>query len=203
MADQINWRVQNASIVLVSSQPIEAQSIRAEVLTRNRIVSEDWQATGGINTPVLAMTQFNNGVVIRVEGNRCIFQQTVNGDFRDQYEAHKVAEAYAEASRVTPYRSIGINWLLEPNLADPSAWLRSKLTKESALAPGFQPTSIKVAKKVGAATCNLTFNLQQGAVLLDCNYHIELGNRTAIDTMRMWPHYQAGLTSDVLPEISR
>ena len=203
MTDQIRWRVHSASIVLVSSQPIEPQSIRADALTRNRIVPDEWQATGAMNTPVLGLTQFGNGVTIRVEGNRCIFQQAVNGDFRDQYDAHTVAKVYAEASRVTPYRSMGINWMLEPDLIEPSEWLRSKLTKGSMLAPGFQPISIKFAKTTGPATCNLTFNLQRGAVLLDCNYHIELGNRTATDTIRMWPHYQRGLTSDILPTISR
>ena len=203
MADPIRWRVQHASIILVSSQPIDPGSIRAEVLKKNRIVSGDWQETQEMNTPVLAITEFSNGALIRVEGNRSIFQQVVDGDFRDHYDAHLTAEAYAEASRVTPYRAIGINWMLEPDIVEPSEWLLSKLTKESALAPGFQPISIKVARPVGAATCNLTFNLQQGTVLLDCNYHIELGNSTVTEATKMWPHYQTGLTSDILPTISR
>jgi hypothetical protein len=203
MPDQITWRVQHASIVLVSPQPIDPQSVGEEVLKKNRIVPADWQATNAVNTPVLALTQFSNGAVIRVEGTRCIFQQTVNGDFRSQYDVHTVAEDYAEASRITPYRSVGINWMLEPDIAEPSAWLRSKLTKESPLAPGFQPALIRLAKQAGAATCNLSFNLQRGAVLLECNYHIELGSRTAIETMRMWSHYQSALTEDILPTISR
>ena len=203
MPDQITWRVQNASIVLVSPQPMDPQSVGAEVLKRNRIVPDEWEVTNGVNTPVLTMTQFSNGAVIRVAGDRCIFQQNVNGNFRSQYDAHTVAETYAEASRVTPYRAVGINWILEPDIVEPSEWLRSKLTKELALAPGFQPTSIRVAKKAGAATCNLSFNLLRGAVLLECNYHIELGNRTAIDTLRMWSHYQSALTDDILPTISR
>ena len=203
MADPIRWRVQHTSIVLISSQPIETESVRSEVLKRNRIVPEDWQETREMNAPMLAMIEFSNGASIRVEGTRSIFQQAVDGDFRDQYDAHLIAEAYAEASRVTPYRAIGINWMLEPDIVEPSKWLLSKLTKELALVPGFQPITIKVARPVGAATCNLTFNLQQGSVLLDRNYHIELGNRTVTDVTRMWPHYQTGLTSDILPTISR
>lgn len=204
MADPIAWKVQHASIVLVSTAPIDPQSISADVLSRNQIVPEDWHATNEMNTPVLGMTQYRNGAVLRAEGNRCIFQQTVNGGFQSEYDAHILAENYADASRVVPYRSIGINWLLEPDLDEPRRWLQRQLASGSGFAPGFQPISVKVAKRAGAATCNLTFNLQPGgAVHVDCNFHIDLGNRTAIEMMRMWPHFQENLTSDILPTIIR
>ena len=101
------------------------------------------------------------------------------------------------------YQAVGINWSLYFNTNRPGEWLANKFMARSALPSGFQPASIIITRPHtrGAAACNLTFNLEPNAVVLDCNYHVELGESSAVDKIKMWQHYQANLREDVLPAI--
>lgn len=200
----LSFKLRHASIVLVLPQPVDSQSVSAGSLARNRIVPEDWQVANEVNLAgVLAQTLYRNGVNVRAEGNRCIFQQTVNGEFRAEYDSHLTALNYAEASRVIAYQAIGINWMIELDLEQAGQWLTSKFAGNSAFVPSFQPVSIKVARQQGAAICNLTFNLEQDSVVLDCNYHVDLGGSRAVDVINMWQQYQKHLQEDILPTIVR
>ena len=200
----LNFKLRHASIVFLLVQPVDAQSVNAARLIRNQIIPDDWQLANEVSlVGAIAQTQYQNGVSIMAEGNRCIFQQNIDGVFSDEYAAHEAAIRYADASRVVSYRAIGLNWLVEPDVDRPDQWLRGKFAEQSAFVPGFQPVSVKVARRQGSAMCNLTFNLEQGVVGLECNYHVELGESRAIDVIRMWQHYQKNLREDILPAISR
>ena len=204
MPPDLNFRLRHASVVFLLPHPVDSQSVNAASLVRNGIVPDDWQVANEVNLAgVLAQTVFRNGVNVRAEGNRCIFQQNVNGAFREEYDAHQAAANYADASRVISYQAVGLNWMLEPDVEQAGRWLIGKFTGNSAFAPGFQPVSVKVARRQGAAICNLTFNLEQDSVVLDCNYHVELGGSRAIDVIKMWQHYQTNLQEDILPTITR
>ena len=201
MADKLEWTLRHASIVLVSEQPLDAKSIAPDTLTRSSVVPSEWTVTNRMNLQVVASTEYDNGASIRLEGNRCVFQQTVNGDFLDEYSAFFIAKKYAEASRVISYTALGINWNLQSLTSAPSEWLRSKLSNESVLAPDFQPMSIRLAKNQGRAVCNLNFNLESEAIVLDCNYHIALGNGIPQNEIDLWTRYQDHLKEKVLPTI--
>ena len=204
MPTPLDFQLVHASIVLVASQAVSPESVTAEALKRNKIIPEDWQITTEMNLPVIGLVQFDNGASIRTEGNRCVFQQNVNGEFAEDYLALDAAVQYAEASRVVPYSAVGINWMMQPDLPlPPSQWLAGKLCQDPLLAPGFQPTSIRVAKRQGSAVCNLNFNFDRGIVSLECNYHIELGGKSAHEIVTMWPHYQMNLRRYILPTIAR
>lgn len=204
MPGDLNFKLRHVSVVFLLSQPVDPQSINTATLVQNQIVPGDWQVINEVNLAgVLAQTQYRNGANIRAEGNRCVFQQDVGGEFREQYDAHEVALNYAEASRVVTYRAVGFNWLIEPDVEYPERWLTGKFAEDSAFVPGFQPVSVKISRPQGAALCNLTFNLEQGGVQIDCNYHVDLAGKRAIDVIRMWPHYQKNLFEDILPNISR
>ena len=201
MADKLNWVLRHSSIVLVSEQPLDAKSVAPDTLTRSSIVPSEWSVASNMNLQVIATTEYANGVVIRLEGNRCVFQQNVAGDFRDEYPAFEIARKYAEASRVISYNALGINWNLESQLNAPSEWFKSRLSAESPLAADFQPTSIRMAKQQGHAVCNLSFNLESEAVALECNYHIALRNGIPENEIDIWNRYQEHLREKVLPTI--
>lgn len=203
MPTNLDFKLVHTSIVLVLPQALSPDTITADALKRNRIIPDDWQTTTEMNLPIIGIVEFDNGVSIRAEGNRCIFQQNVNGDFADDYPALGAAVKYTEASRVVPYSAVGINWTLRPNLSSaPSRWLADKLCQDPPLASGFQPTSIVVARRQGAAVCNLNFNLDRDAVSMECNYHVDLGGKSAHEVVTMWPHYQMNLRRDILPTIA-
>ena len=186
---------------MVATQPLDPNSVTAEGLTRSKVVPADWQVTKRMNLPVVAVTEYANGVVIRVEGNRCIFQQNINGDFRDYYDAFDAAQKYAEASRVITYEALGINWNLQVKMVAPNEWLLAKLSSNSGLAPGFQATSIRLTKRQARAICNLNFTGEREAIGLECNYHIALGNRMPEDDLKGWKGLQAILKNEILPKI--
>ena len=188
-------------MVLLSEQPFDAKSVAPDTLVRSSVVPSDWTVTNRMNLQVVASTLYGNGASIRIEGNRCVFQQDVNGDFLDEYPAFEVAKKYAAASRVISYSALGINWNLESKTSVPGEWFRSKLSPDSTLAPDFQPTSIKMARNLGRVVCNLNFNLESEAIVLDCNYHIVLGNGIPENEIDLWARYQEQLKQKVLPTI--
>lgn len=188
-------------MVLLSEHPFDAKSVAPDTLVRSSVVPSDWTVTNRINLQVVATTQYGNGASIRIEGNRCIFQQDVNGDFLDEYPAFEVAKKYAEASRVISYSALGINWNLESKTSVPGEWFRSKLSTDSTLVPDFQPTSIRMARNLGRVVCNLNFTLESEAIVLDCNYHIALGNGIPENEIDLWARYQEQLREKVLPTI--
>ena len=201
MADKLDWTLRNSSIVLVSEQPLDTKSVAPDTLVRSFVVPSEWTVTNRMNSQVIATAEYANGTVIRLEGNRCVFQQNVGGDFLEDYPAFGIARKYAEASRVISYTAMGINWNLESKMDAPGEWLMRKLAAESRLAPDFQPTSIKLARNQGRAVCNLNFNLESEAIVLDCNYHIALGNGIPENEIDNWSRYQGQLVEKILPTI--
>ena len=93
MAEQ-EITVRHVSVVLASPSPVDPQTIRSDVLVRANVVPQDWQQANQISTPVLAVTQFQNGFTVQTEGNRCVFQEPVNGQLKDPYEVHGVVRQY-------------------------------------------------------------------------------------------------------------
>ena len=75
--------MRHVSVVLVSPAPIDPQSIRPEALSSAGIIPANWVATGGINIPIVAQTQYQNGFTLQAEGNRCIFQEPIDGALRE------------------------------------------------------------------------------------------------------------------------
>ena len=161
----------------------------------------EWTVTNSRNFQVLAVTEYGNGASIRLEGNRCIFQQNVNGDFLEEYPAFDIAKKYADASRVISYSALGINWNLQSFTSTPGEWFRTRLSTDAMLAPDFQPTSIRMARNQGRAVCNLNFTLEPEAIALECNYHITLGNGIPENEIDLWARYQEHLKDKVLPTI--
>ena len=193
--------VEHASVVLVSPSPIESQSIRPEVLSRAHIVPSEWSPAGGqVNSPVFAVTQYTNGVSIRVEGNRCVFQETIQGPVREEYEIHGIARRYIESTPLVPYNALGINWLLHVPLPDPTAWLRDH--GGGGGLPGFSPRSLQMAKTMGTAVCNLIFRSRGETLDVDCNYHFQLGSSLQpLATLDSWRTCQEALVRDVFPSL--
>ena len=147
MSSNPDFRLRNASIVFVSAQPMGTQFMNAAGLARNGITPPEWVTVNEINLAgALTQVQYQNGVSIQAEGNRCVFQQHTDGNFSDQYEAHEAAIRYAEGSRMVAYQAVGINWSLYFNTNRPGEWLANKFMARSALPSGFQPASIIITR---------------------------------------------------------
>ena len=203
MVQQPAFTVRHASAVLVSLSAIDPQSIMPETLSNAKIVPADWPSNG-INTPFFALTQYQNGVTIRVEDNHCLFQEPIDGNLRQSYEIYPIAQRYTAATMLVPYNSIGINWLLEANVEHPELWVRKKIIGNALTFPGFLPTSLQIAKQLDFAVCNLTFKTENARVAIEFNYHFQLPHNypdemsTALDA---WRQCQEHLTKDILSQI--
>jgi hypothetical protein len=193
--------VRHASVVLVSPSPIEPRSVRPETLSGAKIIPASWTVGNQINSPVFAVTQYQNGISIQIEGNRCIFQETIGGPLRPKYEIHNIARDYLEATRLVPYSAVGINWLLDFTLDNPAEWI-TKQVGDAGRFPGFSPTSLQLTKPWGLAVCNLIIRLDQQNVAIDCNYHFQLNESLQpMAALDKWRTCQEALTDEVLPEL--
>jgi hypothetical protein len=204
MTEQPALTVRHASVVLVSPSPIAPQSIRQETLSNAGIVPDDWVSTGGISIPVVALTQYQNGVTIQTEGNRCIFQEPIGGALRETYEVHPLAQRYAAATRLVPYNAVGINWLVEVAVGNPNQWIREKLMGNGGGFSDFYPTSLQMAKQLDFAVCNLNVRVENVRIVVDCNYHFQLAPTSPdllVATLNSWTQCQAHLAGDLLPHL--
>ena len=193
----------HASVVLVSPALIDPQSIRPEALSNAGIIPANWVATGGISIPVVAQAQYQNGFTVQAEGNRCVFQEPINGTLREAYEVHTIAKRYVDATKLVSYNAIGLNWLLELAVENPNLWIREKLMGGAGNFADFQPTSLQVAKQLGFVVCNLNFRGDNRRIVVDCNYHFQLARSSPdllASTLDSWHRCQEHLTRDLLPQ---
>lgn len=204
MVQQTAFTVRNASVVLVSLSAIDPQSIMPEKLSNAKIVPADWMSANGINTPIFALTQYQNGITIRTDGNRCLFQEPIDGNLRESYEIYPIAQRYAAATMLVPYNAVGINWSLEFAIERPELWLREKIIGATPEFSDFLPASLQMAKQLDFAVCNLTFSTENARVVIDFNYHFQLPHSSLDDmstVLDAWRQCQEHLTESVMPRI--
>ena len=207
MSHPLGATIRHASVVLVSESPIESRSVTPETLRTGGIVPEDWVDANVVNHPLVAglmaglvaVNEYQNGISIRAEGNRCVFQQRTDGDFPDTYEVHDLAARYADAMRLAPYQAVGINWQVTVERSDPPGWIGEKMTNSEGIMADFRPVSLQISKQLEVATCNLTFRADNRRILLDCNYHFDLTNCSLQDAIGSWEGCQRHLREELLP----
>ena len=195
--------VRHASVVFVSPSPVDPQTIRPDALTNAQVVPPGWALGNQINTPVLAVAQYQNGLSVQTEGNRCVFQEVVGGPIRPSYEVHQLARRYLEATKLVAYNAVGVNWLLDLAVNDPVSWFRNRFG-ESVDFSDFSPVSLQISKPVSTGVCNLIFRVDQGprSVVLDCNYHFQLNSGLQpMSALDHWQHCQNRLVEDILPSL--
>ena len=204
MLEQPAITARHASAVLVSPSPIDPQSIMPETLSNAKIVPADWVSDNGINTPILALTQYQNGVTIRTEGNRCVFQEPIEGNLREDYEIYAIAQRYTTATMLVPYNAIGINWLLDIAVEHPDLWILEKIMGNVSNFSDFSPASLQIMKRLDFAVCNLMFKTENARIVIDCNYHFQLAHSSpnkVSSALDAWQQCQEHLTREVLPRL--
>ena len=187
------------SVVLLSSERIFP--VNAEGLHKAGIVPSSWSFQEPIQTPVFSQIQYGNKVTIRTEGQRCVFEQALDGDLRDNYQIHRLAGKYISAMSLVPYTAIGLNWQLAIDESD-STWISEKLFKFYRLAD-FSPQSLRLAKQLGSSVCNLDFRVDDN-VVVHCNYHFDVagdGASTMIQILDGWQKYQDHLQNEISPQL--
>ena len=198
--------VRQASVVLVSQSPIDPQTIRPEALSSAGIVPGDWvpvswTPTGGIYTPVVAQTLYQNGFSIQTEGNRCVFQEPADRGFLDAYEVHPLVKRYIEATKLLPYSAVGINWMLDVTVENPYQWINERLGRIGGKFPEFSVTSVQITKYIEFVLCYLNFRIENGTIVTDCNYHFPLAADdpdSMAATLDYWHWCQENLSRDLL-----
>lgn len=202
MGQSVNWQVRQASIVLVAESPIEPTSIAPDALRSAGIIPPDWTVTGEIAMPIFAETVFANGMRMRTEGNRCIFQQQGDIVFPAKPEIYDMAVQYVAATELAVrYQAVGINWQLGVRLDSQSPSLLQTLLNECNGLAGFQPQSIQLVKPLDGKTCNLTFSVDQSEVSVAVNYHHQLSERRARPAIAAWPECQQHLQQEIIAAI--
>ena len=193
--------VRQASVVLASPSPVDPQTIRSDVLVGANVVPRDWQQANQISTPVLAVTQFQNGISVQTEGNRCVFQEPVNGQLKDPYVVHDIARQYLEATRLVQYNAVGINWMLAANQVEPAEWYRRHFSGSGDFSE-YSPVSLQMQRNVGMMACNLQFRFAQPSrsLELECNFHFALSNSLApLAALDHWRHCQNVMRDEIFP----
>ena len=201
---ELTVAARHASVVLVSPSPVDSQAVRPERLVIAQVVPKEWVLASELSIPPLAAAHYQNGISIRIEGNRVVFQEMIGPMIRESYEVHQLARRYLEATKLTPYTAVGVNWLLELVADNPTDWLRKFLGDRNEFS-GFAPIGLQVAKQVGLSMCNLNLrveNTEPPVLLLDCNYHFHLSEGlNPLATLDHWRNCQERLTSEVMPLI--
>ena len=202
MSQLVNWQVRHASIVLVAESPVEPTSIAPDALRSSGIVPSDWTVTSEIVMPIFAETVFANGIRMRTEGNRCIFQQDGDVVFPEKPAIYHLVSQYVTATELAVrYQAVGINWQLGIPLDSQSPSLLQTLLNGGAGLAGFQPQSIQLVKLIDGKTCNLTFSVSQGEVSVAVNYHHQLSDRKAKPIIATWSECQQHLRQEVIDDI--
>jgi hypothetical protein len=194
-----DWTVRHASVVLVADHPIETYMLSPEVLRTANVTPGDWeqiQYSEGSSPPLVA---YSNGVTISAQDTRCVFNLDLSGQFQENYEIHAVAKRYLAATRIVPYRFIGINWNLFAAMPSPEQWIHSNL-----LAPKrfFQPCEnleVRMTQPLDFTLCNLAFTTRDGEVVVDCNYHFDLSDISAEAAIDRWKDCYRHLRREVIP----
>lgn len=165
----------HASVVLVSPTPIDPQSTKPETLKSAGIVPENWAVANSFNLPVFLRTEFSNGFVLQAEGERYIFQEPLGGSLKDTYDVHSIAARYVEATKLTPYKAVGINWQLRIGDINSEEWFAKRSIRCGDMLQGFSVGSLQIRKSLEFSVCNITFTPNDNIIIVDCNYHFETG----------------------------
>lgn len=200
MAEQ-QITVRHASVVLASPSPVDPQTIRPDALAKANIIPENWPQANQISTPVLAVTQYQNGFSVQTEGNRCVFQEAVNGPSRDPYQVHGVVRQYLEATKLVAYNAIGLNWALEAVQVDPIEWYRKHFGGSGSFSE-YSPLSVQIQKNTGTVVCNLNFMFvpPSRSLVVECNYHFPLGpSLTPLAALDRWRPCQKLMEDEIFP----
>ena len=192
MSEQMKFVAYQASVVLVSPSPIDPQSIKPETLKRAGIVT--WESIYGIATPIFAETRYQNGIHIRTEGNRCVFQEPLNEESPTGYKVHRLAERYSDATKLVSYNALGINWDSRIEAEDPGRWFSEKLVQNLRLTE-FSPRSVQMAKVIDSTvSCIVTFSTSDERLIANFNYHCQLTDAPGGDVashLRRWREWQS------------
>ena len=184
MSNRAGFLVDQVSIVLVARFH-NPSIINPDFLRNNRITSPDWPVKETMTTPGFSQTQFDNGIGLTVDENRCIVQEEVGKTFQDSYLAHGVAAAYVDTLPHVPYRTIGLNWRLHSPRKNPKPWLIRRFLKPGAWLKSDPPISgaeIRFETRFGASTCflkvaggtaGLPNEAEADAIILDANFHYD------------------------------
>ena len=183
------WIKQSASVVLVAERPITSDTLRADILRESGITPPEWEEIPPSESSARIFIAYSNGVSISAQTNRCVFQQTFNDEIVDGH-AHKiydVAKRYVDATRLVPYRLVGINWTLHHKVADPKDWMRVNLLNPEKFPEIYRNIEIKMSVPFGSGLCNLTFTARAEEVALAFNYHFNARNIAPQDAIDQWP----------------
>ena len=196
------WALRQVSIVLQlpQQQQLDAQSISPENLVRHGIVDQSWKPQNVITLPMFAVTEYPNGVAIRAEPNRLVFGQQISTGFQDEYLSHTIALKYAEASRMTPYEAVGVNWLMvPPDNAKLLRLLATRLNPALHAPQGFLPAVIHLYKEEKAAVWNIIFNKNGRQFGVELNYHAQVKDRTPAEVISNLGELQHTVKKELLP----
>ena len=189
-----------ASVVLLSSEPM--YPVTVEGLKAANVVPTDWQHNEPIKMPMFSQIEFQNRVSIRIEAQRCIFQQNLSSELLSAYKIHALAQRYLKVMSLVPYTAIGINWQLEIEAENTSLWIGRNLANFQKL-PGFVPTALKLVKPLEFAVCNI--DVRSGRrVLVDCNYHFPIADKgvnSIITILEDWKKCQSHMSQVILPQL--
>lgn len=195
----IKWQMTQASVALVAEKPIEPMSIAADSLKSKGLAPQEWTVSSAISLPMFAETVFVNRIAIRIEGNRCIFQTTVETPFPSDYLIHDLARGYADATELAvQYQAVGINWQLA---AQPTAqglpFLRNLLSERRDFTE-FEPVSINLTKPISDRVCNLSFTGLSDGVSVEVNYHHPVADGGVGNIIADWQKCQHHLQTEIM-----
>ena len=189
------FKVESVSVVLVARHH-NPSIINPDFLKQNGIINEAWEpASAPIATAPMAQINFKN-VQWLVDIDRCLIQENVDGEFQESYSIHECAKKYASVLRYIPYIAIGLNWQLSVAMSDAPNWFRQQFLKPGEWHNKLQPAIFSFRLHVDKRTiCTLSMNIAEAAILIDYNFHVDLGNssdkvNTISDIVDNWKNYQ-------------
>ena len=161
------YKVIQSSIVVVSSQN-NPSIMTQQFLREYDIIPADWKAGLGFESPVFSNATWDNGLSIKSEPGRIIFQYDLNEGQPEPYEKDcllvDIAEKYIEQLSKVKYTAVGINFSSVCDDIENVQQEFSKLCLSSNLnqISNISHESVKISRKIDEfKTQNLTIEVGQ------------------------------------------
>ncbi|MBM4273368.1 MAG: hypothetical protein FJ128_12830 [Deltaproteobacteria bacterium] len=171
--------------VVILAKSHNPSILNPDFLRINDIVSSDWEANEILTTPAFATVRYPAGVVFLLDQERLEIRKECAASFQDNYDVHNFAVRYAKVLPHVSYTSVGLNWHISAEMAEPGMFItdrfvRPEAWKESGAKP--MQSSVKLSFKMKDTLCNLNFSPGKAkipgreyypAVIINANYHYD------------------------------
>lgn len=195
MLTEMSVKLHTASVVVIANYH-NPSILNADFLSINKITDEKWNVDEHINTPVMSLIKYNNGIDWIMERNKLEISESPEMSFQDYNDSkvYDLAKKYIKTVPHISYKKLGFNHIISLNLINPRTWINDQFLKQHLhgndidIMPNFITNVKDATLGINLATGTITHNdTTTDAVIINCNLHYEIQHKqTLYDKLSGW-----------------